>query len=97
MPQKAVLSPTLFSISLNDIPATYDNKKDQFSLIRFGKATKAVEKEANKYLNELEECLRPWRLKFAPHKCSLTIFAKSKKEKALNLNIRMYGCLIKED
>ena len=106
VPQGAVISPTLFSIFINDVPIRYDNKKGQYSLLyaddlvfmaKFGKSTKTVEKDANKYLNELEKWSNLWRLKFAPHKCSYTIFARTKRSAAVKLNLKMYNPRINED
>ena len=40
---------------------------------------------------------KQWRLKFAPHKCSYTIFARSKKATAIRINLKMYDTHINEE
>ena len=106
VPQGAFMSPTLFSIYINDIPVRYDNRKGRHSLLyaddliymaKVGKSTKTIEKVTNNYLNELENWSKQWRLKFAPHKCSYTIFARSKKATAIRINLKMYDTHINEE
>ena len=106
VPQGAVLSPTLFSIFINDIPSRYDNKRGRHTLLyaddliflaTFGKTTKMVEKDANKYLDELEKWSGLWRLKFVPQKCSYTVFSRYKKSNATKVNLRLYDTRINED
>ena len=88
VPQGAVMSPTLFSIYINDIPIRHNAKSGKFSLLyaddlvylaKFKRKTKNLEKNTHAYLLELEQWSKKWRLKFAPHKCSYKILTRGTK------------------
>ena len=61
------------------------------------KSVKRAEKEANEYLISLAKWSKMWRLKFAPHKCSYTVFAKSKKAATVKINLKLYNVAINEE
>jgi hypothetical protein len=91
VPQGAVLSPTLFSIFINDAPirdnGLISSKSNEFTalfaddiayLCSFSDKNEA-EQLTQSYLNDLENWANGWRLKLAPHKCSQVIFTRNKR------------------
>ena len=104
VPQGAILSSYLFSLFINDIPLKLELYRDLAGLLYAddlfsfysNSNTNRIQAILQRYLNKLEEWLRKWRLKIAPHKCSYNIYQKyGKCEKLLNLSI--FGQKINRD
>jgi hypothetical protein len=87
VPQGAVVSPTLFSLFINDIPVNYSKNKfysllfadDLCAFKIYKKSGKNINNSLQKYLNSIEVWLKRWRLMMAPLKCSYTVFSSDKK------------------
>jgi hypothetical protein len=69
----AVLSPTLFSIFINDIPIKYSKNKlnsldaDDSCSFKIYKKNGYIKKQIQVYLNLIEKWLKKWRLLMATH------------------------------
>ena len=102
VPQGAVLSPTLFSIYINDIPVRYNKNKfysllfaDDLCAFKIYKHTNSVNKQIQAYLNLIEKWLKKWRLMMAPQKCNYIEFTSDKTSKS-KLDIKLFGSTIAE-
>ena len=86
VPQGSILSPTLFSIFINDILLKLENydlkgllyADDLFSFFS-NVNVRRINIVLQYYLNSLELWLRSWRLKVTPHKCSYNIYKRNGK------------------
>ena len=109
VPQGAVLSPTLFSLFINELPMRRNTgiKKESHEftmlfaddlsyLLTFSNHDEAT-KLAQKYMQELEEWMSTWRLTLAPHKCAQIVFSRAKKFDVQQLGITLYGIPIPKE
>ena len=105
VPQGAVLSPTLFSIFINDIP-TSSLQNLQYSLLFADDLTfyyiyrrnpANVSKKINKHLDKIQAWLNLWRLKMAPHKCNYLVFTNSNRDDSNELNLVLNGTKLIKD
>ena len=100
VPQGAVLSPTLFSVFINDIPITNEKgisntllfADDVMFQCKYSQKTTELENSINLYLKRLELWANNWRLSFAPAKCCYTIFSRNKRQSREDtFHFKMYG------
>ena len=97
VPQGAVLSPTLFSIFINDIPSLFEKNKeysllfaDDLVTIFIFKRHGKLEAKVTAYMKRLEKWLNEWKLQMHPKKCNSIVFnAGSRKSLNKNFNFKL--------
>jgi exonuclease III len=113
VPQGGVLSPTLFSVYINNVPiASNANEEtllfadDIVYMLRYRyKKNNKIDPEvgskakviAQEYMNKLENWMNDWRLTLAPQKCAQITFSKARDMNADSLDITLYGENIPRD
>ena len=102
VPQGAVISPTLFSLFINDIPILYSKNKwysllfaDDLCSSHIYKNKKSITKRIQSYLNRIDNWLKMWRLSMASNKCNYIVFSNDKLQNGEEtLDIKLRGCNI---
>jgi len=113
VPQGGVLSPTLFSVYVNDVPLSMIvNSKtllfadDIVFLMSYAykeknKVLKNAKAEAQAaaqvYLSQLEQWMSRWRLTLAPHKCQQITFSKARDITQDRMTLKLYNTEIPEE
>ena len=101
VPQGAVLSPTLFSIFINDMPIK-SSKNKFYSLLYAGDLCSFkifekygnVNKQLQSYLTLIENWFKKWRLMMAPNKCNFIVFTSDKSNEK-QLDFKLFNTSIK--
>ena len=105
VPQGAVLSPTLFSIFINDIPTNFKKNKTYSMLFAddlvfyyiYKKGEKTASKNINSHLNNLFSWTKKWRLKLATNKCSYLVFSNGNQNESEKLNLKINNVKLRAD
>jgi len=104
VPQGACLSPTYFSVYINDAPSrnsTIENTlifaDDLCYILAFKKRNVATENKIKHFLSELETWCKKWRLALAAQKCNYMIYSrKNKIDDEIDFNLKIDGHNIEE-
>lgn len=104
VPQGAVLSPTLFSLFINDIPLTNQYQKGESSLfaddlahLNQDRNLKRLEIHVQRYLYLLQDWLSNWRLSMSAQKCSYVLFGKNSTINSKHISLKLYENEIPRD
>ena len=113
VPKGGVLSPTIFSCYINDVPLTEGaNEKSllfaddivymlSFSYKKNNRVCKEASEDAKskcqEYLNKLEQWMNLWHISLAPHKCAQITFSRSNNNEHDDLDIKLYNQKIPYD
>lgn len=99
VPQGAVLSPTLFSVFINDVPLNLKRSQSGSMLFAddlvfyqiYNKASVNLNNKINKHLASIESWLNKWRLKMAPQKCNYIVFSNGVKDDSSLVKVKLYN------
>ena len=100
-PQGSVISPILFLLMINDMPASNDNKTmcslyaDDSALWKTGKNLNFIFIELQKQMNKISKWCNKWGFKINEEKTVMMIFTRKSISKYSNLNIKINNKVIK--